>query len=270
MKNYKCVTDLVQRLSNAADELISCANAYYSEEQLGPYRALISELQEVHGFGEPYIPLLIDMLKERSNSFEFEDIGDEIFAYRDQRHSLTQFFAPERLGELLEKTLEWIGENVSGSEFYSTLKKSIGMSDKEMIAAGYIFNEQIDPYTDAPRFTERMLDIPGIDHKMLSDWIGHAFGMAVIDEEEGVPQTEAREKMLDEFADAFERIEYLYGGTAEIFNYKAGYVPHELYGAVAFIAGGGDPDEAYEMAQNGAFEDSAEPDEDEDAGITMQ
>jgi len=271
MKNYKCITDLTQRLSDAADEVISCANAHYNDEHIDPHRALISDLQEEYGFGEQYVPLLLEMLSERSSVLEFERIDDEIISYRDQQNSLTQLFAPERLGELLENTLEWIGESVSGSDFYRTLKKSIGMSDEEMIAAGYIFDEQIDPHADAPRFTERMLKIPGIDDKMLRDWIQHAFEMAISDEEEeGMPRTEAREKMLNEFADTFERIEYLYTGTAAvIFNHEVGYVANELFGAAAFIAGGGDPAEAYEMAQNGAFFDSVDPDENESSGMTM-
>ena len=267
MRDYKCVTDLMQKLSDAADEVISFANAHYNGEHIGPHRALISDLQEEHGFDEQYIPLLVEMLNERSDVLEFENIDDEIIAYRDQFKNLTQFFTPERLGELLGNTLEWIGENAAQYHLFDTLKKTIGMTNDEIKAAGFEF-DVLDEETTSD-FTNRMLKIPEIDSDMLTDWVQHAFEMAVIDEEEGVPRPEAREKMLNEFADTFERIEYLYSGTAAmIFNHKAGYVVHELYGAAAFIAGGGGLDEAYEMAQNGAFEGAEEPDE--NTGITMQ
>ena len=131
-----------------------------------------------------------------------------------------------------------------------------------------------EQHKDTLDFTKRMLGIPGIDNEMIPKWIEHAFEMAVIDEEDGVPQTEARRKSLSEFADAFEWIENLQSENktaAKIFNYKAGYVGHEIYAAAAFIANGVEPAEAYEMANNGALEGSVAPDEDEEfGGISMK
>ena len=75
MRDCKCVTELTQKLSDAADEVILCANMYYKGNEETPYRALISDLSFEHGFDERHIPLLIEMLAERTKAFEFEEIG---------------------------------------------------------------------------------------------------------------------------------------------------------------------------------------------------
>ena len=119
---------------------------------------------------------------------------------------------------------------------------------------------EIDPYIKAPDFCRRMLQIPGIDDKMLAVWVEHALNMAVIDEENGVPREEARKNMLNEYAEAFEYIYSRYDKMAAIiFNYNAGYVAHELYGAAEYIANGGDPVSAAEMAAEGMFEGAVKP-----------
>jgi len=78
-----CIKKLENSLTDAVDEVVSCAHAYDGD---GEYRALISDLKEVYGFDEAYVPLLLEMLndRERLGVLEFEVIGDEIFAYRDQ------------------------------------------------------------------------------------------------------------------------------------------------------------------------------------------
>jgi stage V sporulation protein G len=117
------------------------------------------------------------------------------------------------------------------------------------------FIKECRAHKNAPDFCSRIMKIPGINKNKLIDWVENAFSQALISEEDGVPQSEAQEKALNEFAEAFEKIELYHNGTAaEIFNFKAGYAAHELYGAAEFIANGGNPAEALELASNGAFE----------------
>lgn len=143
MKNYKCIENLTRQLSDAADEVIACANAYDGES---PYRALISDLTEVHGFDEAYIPLLVEMLNERTDDMVFEDMVDEIMAYRDQQEEKQNEtlpgpsplpFLPERMEQILNKALDWIGNLESGGELYNTLVEQLNMSDDEIAAAGF-------------------------------------------------------------------------------------------------------------------------------------
>jgi len=274
MREYNCINGLIKCLSNAVDEVVSCALDYDGD---GPYRVLIDGLNEVHEFGRKNVNLLIAMIKERIPKLEIVDWDDELLLYTNHLPGKNHLpFTPERTSVLLDRALDWIGEMSRGSDLYGTLKDTIGMTDKEITAAGFELSdyfdesdeqsEKIDPYTDAPEFCLRMIRVPGIDNNMLAEWVEHAFSQAVIDEEDGVPREEAREAALNEFAGAFEKIERCYGETAaEIFNYKAGYVAHELYGAAAFIANGGNPGEAYELAHDGAFEGSDAPDEEPEA-----
>lgn len=272
MAYYNCIDDLAKRLSDAVDEVLSCAEAYDGE---GPYRVLIDDLTDEHGFDKQYIPLLNEMIKERVPDYDLDLFDDEIMLYRKSIPTLDLPFTKTRTMQLLNKALDWIGEMENGSELYDTLKNVIGMTDSEISAARFDMLKEyfekpepdtqtpdIDPDADAPEFAARMRKIPGIDEVMLAAWIQHAYDMAVINEEAGVPREDAREASLNEFAEAFEYIGRQYGETASvIFNYQAGYVAHELYGAAEFIAGGGKPPEAMEMASRGEFENSGVPDE---------
>ena len=75
------IKNIESQLSDAADEIISCANAY---DGIGAYRVLINEIAETHGFDETYAPLLTAMLNERGKlaALECEIIDDEIFIYK--------------------------------------------------------------------------------------------------------------------------------------------------------------------------------------------
>jgi hypothetical protein len=77
-----CIADLEKRLTDACDEIISCANAY---DGIGPLRTRISDLTEEHGFDKTYTPLLLKMLGECSEVFAFESSDDEIKAYRQEK-----------------------------------------------------------------------------------------------------------------------------------------------------------------------------------------
>ncbi|MFA6730003.1 MAG: hypothetical protein WC152_01050 [Candidatus Izemoplasmatales bacterium] len=139
MRKYNCLTSLEKKLSDAADEVISCANAYDGE---GSYRALISDLTQAHGFDEVYIPLLIEMLNERSDSIVFEDMVDEIITYRNQQKEKLPGpsplpFSPDRMEQILDKALDWIGNQENGGELYNTLVEQFHMSDDEIAAAGF-------------------------------------------------------------------------------------------------------------------------------------
>jgi len=137
MKSYKCIATLTRQLSDAADEVITRADEY---EDIVPYRVQISELAEQHGFDEQYAPLLAEMIRERTGSYEIEIIGDEIMFHH--RSLLAQSLTPDRLAELLNNSLEWISTQVDGVDFYNTLKNDIGMDNHELEAAGYNFGEE--------------------------------------------------------------------------------------------------------------------------------
>ena len=150
MKSYKCIATLTRQLSDAADEVIACADDY---EDVVPYRVQISELAEQHGFGEQYAPLLAEMIRERTGSYEIEIVGDEIMFHH--RSLLAQSLTPDRLAELLNNSLEWISTQADGVDFYNTLKNDIGMNNDELEAAGYSFGEETMSETAAgyPGFT---------------------------------------------------------------------------------------------------------------------
>lgn len=146
--------------------------------------------------------------------------------------------------------------------------KEHGYTDDEIYWFTFVDLDELE----AQYFEKRMIKIPGIDKGMIENWVNHAFGMAILGEQEGVPQSTARMNMLELYAETFEKIESFYNSetAAAIFNYKAGYVAHELYGAAKFISKGGDPVHAFEMASNGAFESYCEPGKNETPSMTMQ
>jgi hypothetical protein len=147
----ECLKKLEQSLNNAADEVVSCATAYDGE---GPFRVLISDLTEEHGLDERYIPLFIEVLGERTEAFEFEDINDEIICYRNEPEQKETLpgpsplpFSQERSNELLDKALDWIGTLEHGGELYNTLVERLHMSDEEISAAGF---DMLSEYFENP------------------------------------------------------------------------------------------------------------------------
>jgi len=82
---YHCLKDLEKRLSDAADEVISCALAHDGEE---PFRVLSGDLVATHQFDEAYLPLLIQMLGERTEVWDFEVDGDEFILYKERKPEL--------------------------------------------------------------------------------------------------------------------------------------------------------------------------------------
>jgi len=82
---YKCLKTLGQRLSDAVDKVVAGALSYDGE---GAFRVLYGELLEDHQLEETCLPLLVDMLGERPENFEFEVVDDEIFLYSGQEMAL--------------------------------------------------------------------------------------------------------------------------------------------------------------------------------------
>ena len=144
-QRYNCVQDLESALMNAADEVSSCATAYDGE---GPFRALLSDLTEQHGFDKAYAPLLANMLEEHSEISNVDVIDDEIIvSLHRQEEKQAQAalqespsplpFSPDRANQLLDKALDWLGTIESGGELYNTLVEQLHMSDEEISAAGF-------------------------------------------------------------------------------------------------------------------------------------
>jgi len=136
---YQCVQNLEKRLSVIVDDVVAGANAYNGD---GPYRALISDLMAQYKFDDAYIPLLVEMLNERTDDIVFEDMVDEIVAFRDPVEQILPGpaplpYAPERMAHLLDKALDWIGMTGRDEELYDTLKNELGMTNSEISAAGF-------------------------------------------------------------------------------------------------------------------------------------
>jgi hypothetical protein len=151
MKRQECLKKLEKSLNNAADDLVSRALAYDGE---GPYRALLDELCAEHSIDGRYLPLLLETLGERAEAFEFEETGGEIFAYRNQQEQARALpdpsplpFSPERMEQILDKALDWIGELDRGAGLYNTLAERLGMSNEEISAAGF---ETLKEYFEDP------------------------------------------------------------------------------------------------------------------------
>ena len=77
----ECIKELEKRLSDACDEVASCALAHDDAE---PHRALLRDLAQKHGFDEKYIPLFLEMLGERPEGFAFETDKDELIVCRSE------------------------------------------------------------------------------------------------------------------------------------------------------------------------------------------
>ncbi|HCA30709.1 MAG TPA: hypothetical protein DEP23_14740 [Ruminococcaceae bacterium] len=139
MKNYKCIADLEKRLSDAVDEITSCADAYFDEGREGPYRALIDDLINVHSFDEQYMPLLTEMIRERVPDNFVEIVEDEIMLYPQQTPTKSSLpFSPERIEQIRDKAFNCIGGNhTSDGALYNTLVEQLEMSDEEIAAAGF-------------------------------------------------------------------------------------------------------------------------------------
>jgi hypothetical protein len=158
MKKYQCIDNLIRKLSDAGDEVMSCANAYFGENgEERHYRVLISDLTSEHQFDEAYIPLLVQMLNERTDDIVFEDLVDEIVAYNDQqKENQTEMlnglidldFPPKRMNYLLNKALDWLGECENGADLYDTLKTKVGMTDEEITAAGFDLSEHYNGFLE--------------------------------------------------------------------------------------------------------------------------
>ena len=154
---YKCFRELEKKLSNAADEVLSCALAHEDDD---PFCVSIQDIAEEHDFDRQHIFLFGEMLQERMPGIRVHISDDEVMVYTDPKpllHVMALPFDPERMEKLLDKSLEWIGKNESGTDLYDTLKNEIGMTNDEIGAAGFDLAEYFtDP--DDEEQTDREQD----------------------------------------------------------------------------------------------------------------
>jgi len=110
--------------------------------------------------------------------------------------------------------------------------------------------------TDEMAFEAQMQQIDGADMGRLGAWIAHVRSLADVDAEAlSASADRCYRKVLGDFGSIFQEMEQKYpGAAAAIFNYKEGYLHNELLPAADWIHNGGTAEEAYEMAQAGAFE----------------
>ena len=109
---------------------------------------------------------------------------------------------------------------------------------------------------DESAFATQMQDINGADMGRLGAWLEHMRSLADVDAETLSASADAcHTKLLGDFVSVFQEMEQRYpGSAAAIINYKEGYLPNELLPAADWIHNGGTAEEAYEMAQEGAFD----------------
>lgn len=89
---------------------------------------------------------IIDALTDIFDRSELEDLGygEFIKDYFDggEESGVRKFASPDRMAEIANNALDFIGEMVDGSELYETLSSSLGMSDKEILSAGFATLEE--------------------------------------------------------------------------------------------------------------------------------
>jgi len=109
---------------------------------------------------------------------------------------------------------------------------------------------------DEQAFAAQVQRVDGADMDRLAAWLEHARSLADVDAEAISASADAcYHKLLGDFGSVFQEMEQKYpGSAAAIFNYKEGYLPNELLPAADWIHNGGTAEEAYAMAQEGAFE----------------
>ena len=109
---------------------------------------------------------------------------------------------------------------------------------------------------DEQVFAEQIQRIDGADMGRLAAWLEHARSLADVDAESiNASAAACYRKVLSDFGSAFQEMEQKYPGTAAaIFNHREGYLPNELLPAADWIHNDGTAEEAYTMAQAGAFE----------------
>lgn len=102
---YQCL----KHLSNAVDEIVSSACAH---DGLGPFRALIPDLLAEHELDEACLPLIVQMLGERTDVYDFEVDNDEIILYREPMPPVQQ----EELEIACARHLLWIYDQPGGEQ----------------------------------------------------------------------------------------------------------------------------------------------------------
>ena len=109
---------------------------------------------------------------------------------------------------------------------------------------------------DEQAFAAQMQGVDGADMSNLGAWLEHARSLADVDAETLSASADAcHTKLLGDFGSVFQKMEQKYpGAAAAIFNYKEGYLPNELLPAADWIHNGGTAEEAFDMAQEGAFD----------------
>jgi len=105
-------------------------------------------------------------------------------------------------------------------------------------------------------FAAQMRRIGGAGMDKLGGWLEHARSLAETNAEAtGASPDACYRKLLADFGSVFQEMEQKYpGAAAAIFNCREGYLPNELLPAADWIHNGGTAEEAYKMAQEGAFD----------------
>jgi len=117
--------------------------------------------------------------------------------------------------------------------------------------------EQVQRLTpDELAFAAQVQRIDGAGMGRLGAWLEHARFLADVEAETiSASSSACYRKLLADFGSVFQEMEQKYpGSAAAIFNYREGYLPNELLPAADWIHNGGTAEEAYKMAQEGAFD----------------
>lgn len=80
--------------------------------------------------------------------YQVIDDKDKNMDKKDGETSARNFASPERMAEIANNALDYIGEIVGGSDLYGVLSSSLGMSNEEILASGFTtlkaYMEEVD------------------------------------------------------------------------------------------------------------------------------
>jgi len=197
------------------------------------YRSLKEHLNEVGIYFRQAVDIILQEAREGAKDGEFE------FYPEDYEYDFNFLEDRELIAEMLAERPEVAFVEHHNNGFSLRLQEPAPSMSADEIA-----------------FAAQMQQIDGADMGKLGAWMAHARSLADVDAEAlSVSADRCYRKVLGDFGSIFQEMEQKYpGSAAAIFNYKEGYLHNELLPAADWIHNGGTAEEAYDMAQAGAFE----------------
>jgi len=197
------------------------------------YRSLQEHLNEVGIYFRQAVDIILHVAREGAEDGAFE------FYPEDYEYDFNFLEDRELIAEMLAERPDVAFVEAHNTGFSLRLQETV----QSMTADEQAFAAQMQHVNDA-------------DMGRLGAWLEHMRSLADVDAETLSASADAcHTKLLGDFGSVFQEMEQKYpGAAATIFNYKEGYLPNELLPAADWIHNGGTAEEAYGMAQEGAFD----------------